>query len=374
MKVEVQTAALADAVAWTTKIISARPATPLLAGVKIEASEGILNLSSFDYEVSAQNHIEAGVDEKGTIVVLGKLLADISKQLPSEKTYLSTKDSKLHIESGRSSFTLQLMPEDQYPTLPEIPHKLGSVDGQTFAQAINQVSVAVAHEESRPVLTGVHMVFHGNQVEMTSTDRFRLSRTTMTWSSADEDIETSVLIRGSVLHDISRSVDPAQNVIMGLDPENPKLVSFANAGRISTSQAIDGEFPQLDALFASSYPIQAVLNRQEFTEAIRRVSVVAERNASVRLAFDGTQVQLSAGSLDKSQATETISADLDGDPITLAFNPMYLLDGLSVISEPFVRMKMVTALKAVEFNGQQEQDSDESLDYRYLLVPMRYSD
>lgn len=90
MKVEVNSQALADAVAWTTRVIDARPATPILAGIRLEAIDGTLQLSAFNYAISARHHIEAGVDEAGSVLVLGKLLADITKSLPAAKTYLST--------------------------------------------------------------------------------------------------------------------------------------------------------------------------------------------------------------------------------------------------------------------------------------------
>lgn len=182
MKVEIDSAALADAVAWTTRVIDARPASPILAGIQLEAIDGTLQLSAFNYEISARHHIEAGIDEPGTALVLGKLLADITKSLPAEKTYLSTDGSTMTINSGKSTFTMQLMPDAEYPDLPVVPAKLGQVDAPTFIQAVTQASVAVSREENRPVLTGVRMQFDGDKVTMTSTDRFRLSRATFTWT------------------------------------------------------------------------------------------------------------------------------------------------------------------------------------------------
>ncbi|NMN01007.1 DNA polymerase III beta subunit [Bifidobacterium sp. DSM 109958] len=373
MKVEINSAALADAVAWTTRVIPARPATPILAGLKLEAIDGTLQLSAFDYEVSARHHIEAGVDEAGSALVTGKLLADITKSLPAEKTYLSTEGSKMTITSGKSTFTLQLMPDAEYPDLPVVPAKLGQVDAPTFVQAVNQASVAVTREESRPVLAGVKISFEGDKVVMTATDRFRLSRASFTWTPQNPNVSTVTLVRGTLLKDVARSLDTSQNVVVDYDESNATLLGFENAGRVSTSQLIDGEFPAVDRLFADDYPIQAVIDRQQLIGAIKRVAIVAERNAPIRMAFSGQELTLSAGAADESQAIETIDMDMDGDDITVAFNPSYLIEGLSAITEPFVRMKMTTAVKAVEFNGQQEQDSDESLDYRYLLVPMRFT-
>ena len=371
MKVEIDSAALADAVAWTTRVIDSRPSNPILAGVRLEAADGALRLSAFNYEISARHHIEAGIEEPGTSLVQGKLLADITKSLPAEKTYLTTDGSTMTIVSGKSTFTLQLMPESEYPDLPAIPAKLGQVDAQTFVQAVSQACVAVSREENRPVLTGVHMQFVGDKVVMTSTDRYRLSRATFTWSPDDLDVNTTTLVRGSLLRDISRSLNEHQNVVVDFDTEAPALLGFENAGRTSTSQLIDGEFPATDRLFSDDYPIQAVVDRQSLIAAIKRMSLVAERNAPIRMTFSGQELTLSAGAEDEARATEVIDIDMDGDDITVGFNSSYLIEGLSAITEPFVRMKMTTAVRPVEFNGQQESDSDESMDYRYLLVPMR---
>ncbi len=373
MKVEVNSQALADAVAWTTRAIDARPATPLLAGIRLEAVDGTLQLSAFNYTISARHHIEAGVDEAGAVLVLGKLLADITKSLPAAKTYLSAEGSTLTITSGKSTFSMQLMPENEYPDLPALPAKLGQVDSPTFVQAVNQASVAVSREENRPVLTGIRVQFQGNKVIMSSTDRFRLSRSSFTWTPENDDINATALVRGALLRDVARSLDEHQNMVVDFDPEHPSLLGFENAGRASTSQLIDGEFPAVDRLYADEYPIHAVLNKQDLISAIKRVSLVAERNAPIRMVFEGQELTLSAGTADEAHAKEVLDIDMDGEDITVAFNPTYLIEGLSAISEPFVRMKMTTAVKPVEFNGQQEEDSDESMDYRYLLVPMRFN-
>ena len=354
MKVEVNSQALADAVAWTTRVIDARPASPILAGVRLEAIDGTLQLSAFNYAISARHHIEAGIDEAGSVLVLGKLLADITKSLPAAKTYLSTDGSTMTITSGKSTFTMQLMPDAEYPDLPVIPAKLGQVDAQTFTQAVTQASVAVSREENRPVLTGIRVQFQGDKVIMSSTDRFRLSRSSFTWTPENPDTNATALVRGALLRDVARSLDEHQNIVVDFDTENPSLLGFENAGRVSTSQLIDGEFPAVDRLYADEYPIHAVINKQDLISAIKRVSLVAERNAPIRMAFTSQELTLTAGTADEAQAKEILDIDMDGEDITVAFNPTYLIEGLSAIAEPFVRMKMTTAVKPVEFNGQKE--------------------
>lgn len=371
MKVEINSTALADAVAWTTRVIATRPSNPILTGLNLEAIDGTLQLSAFNYEISARHHIEAGIDEPGSILVPGKLLADITKSLPAEKTYLSSNDTTLTITSGKSTFTLQLMPQGEYPDLPAMPAKLGQVDASTFIQAVSQACVSVSRDEARLVLTGVRVQVEGDKIVMTSTDRYRLSRASFSWSPEHPDASVTTLIRGSLLRDLARSFDEHQNVIVNYDVDNGTMMGFENAGRTSTSQLIDGEFPSVERLFADEYPIHAVCDRQALIDAIKRVSLVS-RDAPIRMVFEGQEVTLSAGAVDDAQASETLDIDKDGEDITVAFNPNYLIEGLSAIAEPFVRMKMTTAVKPVEFNGQQESDGDESMDYRYLLVPMRF--
>ena len=176
MKIEVDSAAFADAVAWATRILPARPAVPILSGIKLDAHDGELSFSTFDYEKSARDHVEASVDEDGTVVVLGKLLADIAKALPQGTISLETTNSRLSISGGKSKFSLQLMPYEDYPALPEVPQDLGQVDADTFSHAIAKAAVAIAHEENRVVLKGIRMTIDGEKVVLTSTDRFRLAQ------------------------------------------------------------------------------------------------------------------------------------------------------------------------------------------------------
>lgn len=372
MKVEVNTAALADATEWASHVIPDRPPHPVLTGIKIHAETGLMQLSTFNYEQSARCQIDAGVDEEDTIVVPGKLLARIAKVLPAETAYLSTEDSRLNISSGNTVFNLQLMNETDYPELPAVPSMLGKIDGHTFRTAVEQVIIAASHDETRTVLTGIRMIFKGDQVTFSATDRFRLTRSTFDWTPEDPSIDITAIVKAQVLKDIANSIDPAQSVVIGFNENNDNLLSFSNAGRVKTSVIISGTFPNVDRLFADSYPMHTVLSRNELIEALNRVTLVAERDAPIRMEFTGDDVRLSAGTVDESQASEIIPADFDGEPITVAFNPKYLLDGLKAIPDPFVRMKMTTALKAVEFNGQREKDDEPLLGYRYLLVPMRY--
>lgn len=372
MKVEIDSAALAEAVSWTSRIIDARPTAPILSGLKIEASDNTLRFSAMNWELSNRFEIEANVIEEGAVVVRAKMLADITHSLAGEKTTIETIDNDFTLRSGKSSFIIRLMPLETYPALPDVPQQFGQVDSQTFSQAINQAKVAVATDTTRPVLNGIHMHMSGEQVVLTSTDRYRLCRVTFNWSPVNPDAELDLKIRGSFLSNLTRSLLEDHNVVLSVDPDNQGLVAFENAGHISTSQTITGDFPGLDPLFVDDYPIHVVVNRQHFIDAIKRVSIVAERNAPVRLIIEENEMRLTVSNMEEETGNEIVEIDRDGEDIAVAFNYNYLLEGLNAISEPYVRMKISEPVKPVEFNGQQELDSEESFDFRYLMVPMKF--
>lgn len=373
MKVELNCSAFAEAVSWAARIIPTKPAVPVLSGIKLEASQDSLHLSVFDYEKSARNEIAAQTEETGTVVVAGKLLESIAKLMPGETVTLNSSGSNLTVESGKSKFTLQLMPESEYPQLPEIPKEAGQVDADTFANAVSQVSVAAAKDETRPVLASVRMEFKKDEIILTSTDRYRLAQARFKWTPTDPDIDAMILISGSTLKDISRTFDIHQNISFGFDAEKPNIISFSNAGRISTVQIIEGEFPQVEKLLALKHPIEAVVERKTLIGALRRASIVADTGTqtAVWLTFSSDELSIVSGEAGDSQATEAIKADLDGDGIRIGFNPAFLLEGLNAINEPYLRFKVTDPTTLAQINGQQEADSDNSEDYAYIIVPVR---
>ncbi len=156
MKFRVERDVLAEAVTWVARGLPARPPVPVLAGVLVEASEeGSLTLSAFDYEVSAKITVPADVAEAGQVLVLGRLLADISRNLPNKPIDIATDGTKLNVTCGSSRFSLREMPVADYPTLPAAPQVSGTIAGDVFTQAVAQVSVAADRGDTLPILTGV---------------------------------------------------------------------------------------------------------------------------------------------------------------------------------------------------------------------------
>lgn len=374
MKFRVERDVLAEAVTWTARSLPTRPPAPVLAGVRIEADpEGVLHLASFDYEVSARSQIPAEVTQAGTVLVSGRLLAEISRALPAKPVDVTLDGTKVVVTCGSSRFTLLTMPVDEYPALPAMPDTAGVFDGDEFAEAVAQVTVAASRDDTLPLLTAVRVEIEGEKITLLATDRYRLALRELDWRPATTDISTSALVRAKTLSDVAKSLGASPEVTMALSAGGGvDLIGFESGGRLTTSLLVDGDYPAVRRLFPDETPIHAVVATHGLADAAKRVALVAERNTPIRLAFTEGQVVLDAGQGDDAQASESIEAKLDGEDITVAFNPQYLLDGVGALDTPFVRFSFTHPNKPVEFTGQSELEGDDDRAYRYLLVPIRF--
>ncbi|HWS59012.1 MAG TPA: DNA polymerase III subunit beta [Actinotalea sp.] len=375
MKFRVDRDVLAEAVTWTARSLPTRPPVPVLAGVRIEAdSSGVVQLSSFDYEVSARSEITADVSDPGTVLVSGRLLAEIARALPAKPVDLALEGTKVVVTCGASRFTLLTMPVEDYPALPAMPAEVGTVRGEDLTQAVAQVTVAASRDDTLPLLTGVRMEIEGETITLLATDRYRLALRTLAWTPATPGLSSVALVRARTLSDAAKSLGSTDQVTVALSTgAGVDLIGFEAGGRHTTSLLVDGDYPAVRRLFPDETPIHAVVSTGALIEAARRVALVAERNTPIRLAFSEGQVVLDAGQGDDAQASEALEAALTGEDITVAFNPQYLLDGLGALSTEYVRMSFTHPNKPVEFTGQRSLDGHDDRSYRYLLVPIRFA-
>lgn len=375
MKFRVERDVLADAATWTARTIPNRPPTPVLTGVLLEADvQGVLRISSFDYEVSARVEIAADVEVPGTALVPGRLLADISKSLPAKPVEFVLDGSRVVVTCGSSRFTLASMPVDEYPSLPQMPQTSGVIDVGVFTSAISQVSVAASRDETLPLLTGVRIEIEGDTMTLLATDRYRLAMRELTWNPSSPSMSSVALVRARTLSDVAKSLGGAGEVTVALSTEGgAELVGFEANGRRTTSLLVDGDYPPVRRLFPEETPIHAVVALPGLVEAARRVALVAERNTPIRLSFSDGQVILEAGQGDDAQASEALEASLIGEDISTAFNPHYLLDGLGALTTDFVRLSFTAPSKPAVLTGQGSLEGDDDDSYKYLIMPIRFA-
>ena len=376
MKFRVERDVLAEAVTWVARGLPARPPVPVLAGILLEAdAEGTLTLSAFDYEVSARITVPAEVTEAGSVLVLGRLLADISRNLPAKPVDVATTGNKVDVTCGSSRFSLMQMPSNDYPTLPSSPEASGSIDGHAFTQAVAQVAIAADRGDTLPILTGVRVEIDGEKMTLLATDRYRLAMRELTWNPASADANQVLLVPGRTLLDTAKSLGASGSIDLafGGAAGGDGLVGFESGQRRSTTRLLDGEYPKVSSIFPSSSDTEAVISTHELVEAVKRVALVAERNTPVRLKFDDGQVTIEAGTGDDAQASEAVESTMTGPGLEIAFNPQFLLDGLGVVGTEFVRISFTQPSRPAVLSGQAEADGEADTSYRYVLMPVRFA-
>ncbi|MBT2394633.1 DNA polymerase III subunit beta [Streptomyces sp. ISL-100] len=375
MKIRVERDVLAEAVAWTARSLPARPPVPVLAGLLLKAEDGALSLSGFDYEVSARVSVEADVEEDGTVLVSGRLLADICRALPNRPVEISTDGVRATVVCGSSRFTLHTLPVEEYPALPQMPTATGTVPGEVFASAAAQVAIAAGRDDTLPVLTGVRIEIEGDRVTLASTDRYRFAVREFMWKPEDPEASAVALVPAKTLLDTAKSLTSGDTVTIALSSSGAGegLIGFEGAGRRTTTRLLEGDLPKYRTLFPTEFNSIAVIETAPFVEAVKRVALVAERNTPVRLSFEQGVLILEAGSSDDAQAVERVDANLDGDDISIAFNPTFLLDGLSAIDSPVAQLSFTTSTKPALLSGRPAVDAEANEAYKYLIMPVRLS-
>jgi DNA polymerase-3 subunit beta len=379
VKFSVERDVLTDAVAWAARSLPLRPSAPVLAGLLIETNDGGdgLVLSTFDYETSARATVPASVQDEGKALVSGRLLADICRSLPNKPVHMALDGAKVVLSCGQAKFTLQTMPVEEYPSLPAMPHSSGTVSSELFAQAVGQAVTAAGRDDMLPVLTGVRIEIDGETMSLLATDRFRLSLRELTWNPDATDAEANALVPARVLADTARALTAGSTVTIALagSGTGEGLIGFegevGGGVRRTTTRLLDGEFPRVRTLFPTEHKTVARVDRATLVEAVKRVSLVAERNTAVQLMFDDNGLTLDAGHGDEAVATERIDAQVKGDPITTGFNPQFLLDGLTAIEQPVVELAFTLPAKPSVITGVSDLDGERDTAFQYLLMPRR---
>jgi DNA polymerase-3 subunit beta len=374
----------ADAVAWVARTLPTRPTVPVLAGVLLTGSDDGLMISGFDYEVSAEVRLAAEIASPGTVLVSGRLLSDITRALPDKPVDVQVEGTRVSLTCGSARFSLPTMAVEDYPTLPALPEETGALSSDVFAEAISQVAVAAGRDDTLPMLTGIRVEISGAAVVLAATDRFRLAVRELTWSAAGPDVEAAVLVPAKTLAEAAKTGTDGAEVHLSLGSGSTVgkdgLLGISGNGKRSTTRLLDAEFPKFRQLLPTEHTAVATIGVAELTEAIKRVALVADRGAQVRMEFAEDVLRLSAGADDVGRAEEDVAVEFAGEPLTIAFNPTYLTDGLGSLHSERVLFGFTTpsrpaVLRPASDDDPQPTDSGPfpavSTDYVYLLMPVR---
>jgi DNA polymerase-3 subunit beta len=374
MKIRVERDGLADAVAWVARSLPSRPPVPVLGGILLDAGNSdALTISGFDYEVSATVGVAATVADGGRTLVSGRLLADITRSLPAQPVEIMVDGARVSITCGSAKFSLPTMPVEDYPQLPAMPPHAGELTGEVFGLAVSQVAVAAGKDDTLPMLTGVRIEIDGEKLTLVATDRFRLAMREFTWTP-DENMknagEVAVLVPARTLADAAKSLGTSGATVEVALAPGDGLIGLSGSGRRTTSRLLDTEFPRYRQLLPSEQTATAIIEVAPLIEAIKRVSLVAERGTQVRLEFGESGLRLSAGGDDEGSAEEELAVEYTGDPVTIAFNPAFLQEGLGALHSDRAELSFTTPSRPALIKPVGE-DGTVVPGYLHLLMPVR---
>ncbi|HEX4811854.1 MAG TPA: DNA polymerase III subunit beta [Nonomuraea sp.] len=363
MKIRVNRDVLAEAVAWAARVLPSRPVVPVLSGLLLEAGEG-LTLSAFDYDVSARAAVDADVAEAGSVLIPGRLLAEISRSLPADDVEIVTEGPEAVLTCGSAEFGLVTMPVEDFPAMPAMPPAIGAVGGVLFASAVGQVAPAASRDDTLPMLTGVRVDIEGDSVAMAATDRYRIAARDFTWRPAGPDVAVSAMVPARVLVELAKSLRGGE-VSVGM---GDGVAGFESVGRSTTVRLLDEQFIDYRSRLTNDWSIRADVPVTPFVNAIKRVALVAERNTAIRLSFSRGQVLIQAGGGDVGRGAEVVECELRGDDIQIAFQSQFLLDGLVGIESELARINLESPTRPALI---QDVPGDAQPAFRYLVMSLR---
>lgn len=362
MRITVERGIFAESIGWVLRSVSSRATLPALGGVLFEAASGKLRLAGTDLELAGEATVEAAVEEGGSVVLPGRVLGDIARVLPEGAVRLETTGQQAKITCGTAEFTLRTLPVEDFPTLADpAGSPSGSIEAAAFVTAVGQVTRAASNDEARPVLTGTLVEAAADKVTLVATDSYRLAVRDIAWQGPAEPIKRVVPARA--LQEAARAAEAAGSITVTLGESQ---ATFESGGRRLTTRLIEGEFPNWKQLLPTDLPHQLRIDKDVFAESVRRVGILAQSGAAVKINLETGGAKLGAGSQDVGEATEAIEGKFEGEPLTIGFNPTYLLDGINAVEGNEVVLAVRDGLKAALVKAPEDGGG-----FVYLVMPVR---
>jgi DNA polymerase-3 subunit beta len=317
-------------------------------------------------ELGIRVSVDVSPERQGTAVLPGRLLLDVVRSLPKDELSIEYRSSEQDVElvSGPSRFHLRTLPADDFPKLPE-PGEAQSLRVPTaaFVETIGRVARSASRDETRPHLTGVLVSASAQDLRMVATDSYRLSvKETKLEQALEGSLEANVPAR--TLQELSRIAgsENAEHIdVVALENQ----VLFEVGGVVLSSRLVEGRFPNYQQLLPDSYEHELRVNGPEVLEVVRRISLLAQKNAPLRLRFTEGTLEISAQTPDIGEASESLPVAFSGEPLEIGFNPEFLRDGLESAESEDLVLKLISPLRPGLIQ------SGEGGDFLYLIMPIR---
>jgi DNA polymerase III subunit beta len=367
MKLSLSSTDLLAELQTTTRVASSRSAVQALSGVMISApADSTPELLATDMEIGLRVPLKADVSRPGSVVLPARLLLDVARSLPSETLTmeLRTAEQDVEIICGPTTFHLRTLRAEDFPSLPPpSPDTRVVLPGEAFVQTVNRVARSASRDETRPVLTGILMSASGQELRMVATDSYRLSV---------KETALEAPLQGSLEANVpARALQELVRIAQGTSPESIAVsvgqnqAVFELGDVVLSSRLIDGQFPNYRQLLPESVEHELRLSSAELTDVVRRISLLAQKNAPLRLSFSEGTLTVSAQTPDVGEASEAIPAPFHGEAFEIGFNPEFLRDGLESIESDELVLKLISPLRPGLI------ESPDTGDFVYLIMPIR---
>lgn len=387
MKFRCERDSLVEVLSTAGRAVSSRTSTSMaLGGVRIESTGNHLSVIGTDLDLTVHVGTEAIGISDGVCVAPARLLADIVRSLEPGAVTIESEGDKVEISAARSRFSLRTFPTDDFPSIPEPAPPATFLPAASLASALRQVVRAASNDDARPLLTGVLIAPEGSGVRLVATDSYRLALRDIDGSDAFVD-SSQILVPARALTELQRlsalsagtketatavSTDGGDEAgagaaLVGLSIGDHDVTFTAGEVKVST-RLLDGSYPDYRQLIPAEYPNRLHVGKDSLLDALRRVRLLVRDNTTpVRLSMRQGGVDLTVVSQEVGDASETVDADFDGEELTIAFNPTYLIDGVEAVSGDEVLLETVDATKPATVRAAEESN------FQYLLMPVRVS-
>jgi DNA polymerase-3 subunit beta len=366
LKISLSTAAFLRHLQTASRVASTRSAIQALSGIKIAADADGVEMLATDMEMGLRLALDAEVQRPGHVVLPARLMLDVARSLPAAEVSLELRDAQQDVEiiSGPTTFHIRTLRADDFPPLPQPSGDADvTVPAAAFIETIAKVARSASRDETRPILTGILVSAAESELRMVATDSYRLSvkETTLEQPLA-RPFEANVPARA--LQELVRIAGQTQLETLTVSPRQNQVV-FSFDGVILSSRLIDGQFPNYRQLLPERSEHELRLAREEFTDVVRRISLLAQKNAPVRLAFAPGEVTVSARTPDVGEASEALPVPFQGEPFDIGFNPDFLRDGLESVESDELILKLTSPLRPGLI------ESADGSGFVYLVMPIR---
>lgn len=342
--------------------VSSRATMPILSGIHISAGDNKLTVSGTDLEMSVRIEGEAEIKEGGITVVSGKLMGDITKNLPSGETTLQSGDKYLTVKTEKGEYKVKEMTPEDYPQIPAWEgNSTVSIGGGSFISSVQQTSRASSADEKRPVLTGtlIEKDLSNNRIKLVSTDSYRLAYKELEVEGSLNEWEECI-VPSKTLNEVARFAGPSdEDVEMKI---KDRQIIFRIGNLVVSSRLIEGQFPSYKQLLPKGEKTKVRIDKNEILPVVKRALVFG---SNLRMGILKDSIQISTETPEVGESREEVPADVEGEEMEIGFNGHYLVDGLNAVESEKVDIRLDDPQKPVLIT-----DTDES-GYQYILMPVR---